>query len=88
MRKCYTCKTPSFDGVQNVFLYNFILFLFLIMAGVIAIVMGRCVLPNFCCGTCCVTTLFCVVDVNPLEDLNPYCLADVIANVADGKPLG
>ena len=52
------------------------------MADVIAIIIDRCC-THFCDGTCCVTTLFCVIDVKHLRVFNPYCLADVIANVAD-----
>ena len=37
------------------------------MADVIAIIMGRGFYPFFCFGTCCVTTLVCVVDVKPPE---------------------
>ena len=50
-------KTPSFDGVKNVFLYNFILFL--IMADVIAIIMGRCFYPFFVVAV--VVSLICFV---------------------------
>ena len=57
-------ETPSFDGVKNVFLYNFLLFL--IMAHVIAIIMGRCFYPCLVVALV-VSLLFCVEDVKPLE---------------------
>ena len=59
------------------------------MAYVIAMTDLADVLPIYC-GRCCVTTLFsCVADGKPLKAVVTLdgWLADVLANVADRKPL-